>query len=199
MKRILAVMACGVALSGCSSSWMPSFELPSMPSFGGASGPATTTLAVESDPPGADARASTGTTCRTPCRLDITTNGPFTVSVALNGYLPQTVPVQMLRPDDPRLGSQDGGSEPRLDPNPVYVELRARPRRRSGADQEKAATPCHRGPPSAPAPVPVATQAPAASAPTTAVRAERGPGARRGATAQCGGAMADAALRPASL
>lgn len=94
-----------------------------MPSLGGGA-PAPASLAVESDPPGAQASAPGGTSCVTPCRLNITATGPFSVNVALNGYVPQSVPVRIVQPDDPRLGSQDsGGSGPRLDPNPVYVEL----------------------------------------------------------------------------
>src|SRR5690349_9104074 len=54
MKRVFAVAACGLTLSACGS-WMPSLEL-SMPSFGGG-GAATGSLAVESDPPGAQASA----------------------------------------------------------------------------------------------------------------------------------------------
>jgi hypothetical protein len=54
-----------VAAPCCSSwntSWVPSFELLS-------SKPATATLTIESDPPGADASISTGASCRTPCSL----------------------------------------------------------------------------------------------------------------------------------
>ena len=56
MYRVIAVVACGVALTACSSSWMPSFEMPSFGSGGGGSGAAS--LAVESDPPGAQASAA---------------------------------------------------------------------------------------------------------------------------------------------
>jgi PEGA domain len=167
MKRVLAVVACGLTMSACSS-WMPSFDLPSMPSFGGSSAPAATSLAVESDPPGADARASTGATCRTPCRLDVAASGPFTVSVALNGYLPQTVPVQLLRPDDPRLGSQSGASDgPRLDPNPVYVELERAPAAAPPPPKKRSVRRPATAARHAPAPA-TATQAPTPSAPTTA-------------------------------
>ena len=34
MYRVIAVVACGFALSACASSWMPSFDM-SMPSFTG--------------------------------------------------------------------------------------------------------------------------------------------------------------------
>ena len=86
-------------------------------------------IAVESDPPGAEARASNGAqSCRTPCKLAVAADGPFTVTVSLNGYIPQAVPVRIVQPDDPRLGSDvtaEAGA--RLDPNPVFVELERAP------------------------------------------------------------------------
>src|SRR6266850_2144011 len=90
MSRVIAVVACGFSLAACTSSWMPSFEMPSF----GTSGAPPASVAVESDPPGAEARvAGGGASCRTPCRLNVSAAGPFTVTVALNGYLPQSVPV----------------------------------------------------------------------------------------------------------
>jgi hypothetical protein len=167
MYRVIAVVACGVALTACSSSWMPSFE---MPSFGGGgngngngSGPAS--LAIESDPPGAQASAG-GVSCITPCRLNVAVNGPFNVTVALNGYAPQSIPVRVMQPDDPRLGSEEAGSGAvRLDPNPVYVELERAP--------APAPAPAKKKPPKHPATssrqtAPATAQAPAPSAPTTA-------------------------------
>ncbi|HLH90234.1 MAG TPA: hypothetical protein VKX28_17425 [Xanthobacteraceae bacterium] len=127
MKRVIAVAACGFTLSACSS-MMPSFDW-SMPSFsGGGGGGAPASLAIESDPPGAQASAQNGGSCVTPCRLNVAVTGPFTVNVALNGYIPQSVPVRVVQPEDPRLGSGDGaGNEPHLDPNPLYVELQPAP------------------------------------------------------------------------
>jgi hypothetical protein len=124
MKRVIAVAACGFTLSACSS-WMPSFDW-SMPSLSGGGG-APASLAIESDPPGAQASTQGGGSCVTPCRLTVAVTGPFTVNVALNGYIPQSVPVRVVRPDDPRLGSADAGGELHLDPNPVYVELQPAP------------------------------------------------------------------------
>jgi PEGA domain-containing protein len=121
MKRVIAVAACGFTLTACSS-WMPSFDLPSMPSLSGG-GSVGATLAIESDPPGAQASTQGGASCVTPCRLNVAATEPFTVNVALNGYVPQSVPVRVVQPEDPRLTSADGGGGPRLDPNPVYVEL----------------------------------------------------------------------------
>jgi hypothetical protein len=47
-------------------------------------------------PPGADASVSTDASCRTPCSLAVPLADAFTVSYALTGYLPQTVPVRPL-------------------------------------------------------------------------------------------------------
>ena len=89
MTRAIAVVACSLGLAACSSSWMPSSELFSSKS-------ATATLTIESDPPGADASISTDASCRTPCSLAVPVADAFTVSYALSGYLPQTVPVRPL-------------------------------------------------------------------------------------------------------
>jgi hypothetical protein len=173
MYRFVAVVACGFTLAACSSSWMPSFDMPSFGSGGGggASGPAS--LAVESDPPGAQASAG-GVSCITPCRLNVAANGPFNVTVGLNGYVPQSIPVRVMQPDDPRLGSEEsGGGAVRLDPNPVYVELeRAAPPPPAPAAKKKPKRPQTSSRQMAPA---AAAQAPAASAPTTAVAPSTAP------------------------
>jgi hypothetical protein len=172
MYRVIAVLACGVSLAACSTSWMPSFDMPSFGGGGGggASGPAS--LAVESDPPGAQASAG-GVSCVTPCRLNVAASGPFNVNVALNGYVPQSVPIRVMQPDDPRLGSEETGSGAvRLDPNPVYVELERAP--------APAPAPTKKKPPKRPATSsrqapPATAQAPAPSAPTTAVAPSTAP------------------------
>jgi hypothetical protein len=102
MSRIIAAVACGLALAACSMS-MPSFDFFK-------SGPSTEVLRIESEPPGADARTSQGQTCRTPCELTVPTDSELAVTVQMTGYQPQTLPVRA-----------DGQS--RLQPNPVYVEL----------------------------------------------------------------------------
>ncbi len=160
MYRVIAVLACGVSLAACSSSWMPSFDMPSL--GGGGSGAAS--LAVESDPPGAQASAG-GTSCVTPCRLTVPANGPFNVSIALNGYVPQSVPVRVMQPDDPRLGSDDiGAGAVRLEPNPVYVELERAPAPAPAPAKKKP-----KRPQTSSRPAPATAQAPSPSAPTTAV------------------------------
>lgn len=123
MSRVIAVVACGFALVGCSSS-LPSFDF-----FRG--GPASEQLRIESEPPGADAKTSQGQTCRTPCELTVASEGEMAVTVAMNGFQPQTVPVR----------SQGGSDGPRLQPNPVYVELEPaappRPSKKSPAKKKK--------------------------------------------------------------
>jgi hypothetical protein len=117
MNRALAVVACSLGLGACSSfntSWMPSFDLFS-------SRASTATLTIESDPPGADARTSTGASCRTPCSLPVQVADEFTVSYALTGYMPQTVSVRPLPGDSGIFGTS--GTAGQLEPNPVFAVL----------------------------------------------------------------------------
>jgi hypothetical protein len=50
-------------------------------------------LIVESNPSGAEARASLGNRCHTPCSLLIGAADDFMVSFTLDGYMPQTLTV----------------------------------------------------------------------------------------------------------
>ena len=70
---------------------MPNWMQFDMPGFG-KSPPAATTMQFESEPAGAEARTSLGQVCRTPCTQAVSAS-EFTVSFALPGYQPQTVPV----------------------------------------------------------------------------------------------------------
>jgi hypothetical protein len=123
VSRVIAAVACGLALAACSMS-MPSFDFLK-------SGPSTEVLRIESEPPGADARTSQGQTCRTPCELSVPTEGELAVTVQMTGYQPQTLPV---RPEG-------RGNDSRLQPNPVYVELQpaapVRPARPAPAPKKK--------------------------------------------------------------
>jgi hypothetical protein len=162
MSRVIAVMACGFSVAACSAS-MPSLDFLK-------STPQTEALAIESEPPGAEAKASTGQSCRTPCQITVQPGGELSVTLALNGYQPQTVSVR----------EAEGGSK--LAPNPVYVELQpAAPSARKPAAKKKPATAAVRKPsPSATASAvpPSATAsatpapAPAAVAPAVAPSAE---------------------------
>ncbi len=111
MSRVIAVTACGLMLAACSAT-MPSLSLDFMKSA-----PQAETLAIESEPPGAEAKTSLGQSCRTPCQLPVQPGSEFSVTLALSGYQPQTVSVHP---------EADGASAaPRLAPNPVHVELQA--------------------------------------------------------------------------
>lgn len=112
MKRVVAIAACSMSLAACSSA--PSWMQIDTPSFM-RSAPAATTMQFESEPAGAEARTSLGQACRTPCSVAVTAS-EFTVTFALPGYAPQTVPIKVV-------ASADAGGEARLVPNPVFVEL----------------------------------------------------------------------------
>ncbi len=155
MNRVVALLACGLGLSACTGapSWM-TFELPK-PSLG------TTTVQLESKPPGAEARASTGQACRTPCSISVPA-ADFTVSFALPGYQPQTIPVRLVTSTtapDP-VAAEPASSGPQLAPNPVFAELMPAappPRKQTPPKKPK---PAPRTPPTAMAPAPPPAPAP---------------------------------------
>ena len=119
----VSVIAGAVLLAGCSTSWMPSWNLGSIGST--FTGGANVSLTIESDPPGADARTSLGPACRTPCMIPVPADREFTVTYTLNGYLPRTVPVTPRQPEPTRMEVEAGGAAPTVDlvPNPVYAQL----------------------------------------------------------------------------
>jgi hypothetical protein len=87
-----ALAATGLVLAGCAS--MPSVDLTNIFS----SKPATAAVQIESEPAGAEARGPSGETCTTPCALTVPTAGEVTVTLSMEGFQPQTLPVR------PRLG-----------------------------------------------------------------------------------------------
>jgi PEGA domain len=111
MSRVIAIMACGFMLTACSAT-MPSLSLDFMKSA-----PQAETLAIESEPPGAEAKTSLGQSCRTPCQLPVQPGSEFSITLALSGYQPQTVSV---RPE-----ADSASARPRLAPNPIRVTLQA--------------------------------------------------------------------------
>lgn len=118
MARIIAFAACGFALACCSGpSWSPSYSLA--PNFEAlAFKPPTVKLALESNPPGAEARSPQGLTCRTPCTLELPImNEPFSISYALSGYAPQSVAVRPVMPVNTVSGV------PFYQPDPAFVQL----------------------------------------------------------------------------
>ena len=161
MKRVIVIAACGLSLTACSSlpSWMQ-FDLPK-------AAPSATTMQFESEPAGAEARTSFGQACRTPCSLAASAN-EFTVTFALPGYQPQTVPVRVVASSEPDPASGEVAG-PRLVPNPVFVELQAAAappppvahKKKPVAVAKKKPKPAPRPAPTAMAPEPAPAPAPA--------------------------------------
>lgn len=101
MKRVLVIVGGTLTLAACSTD---AFK----------SGPSLDTVSLESEPPGAEAKASNGQTCRTPCALALPVDATSSVTFTLNGYQPETERLEAI---------QSTGEPPRLRPNPVVVEL----------------------------------------------------------------------------
>jgi hypothetical protein len=109
--------------------------------------PMMETVRFESEPSGAEAKTSTGQTCRTPCALAVPAASGMTVTFTLNGYKPESEKVELV-------SMGDGTSS--LRPNPVLVELTP------GAPPKKTApAPAKKKP--APKPKPASAAAPAAA------------------------------------
>jgi hypothetical protein len=124
--------------------------------------PAMDTVRFESEPPGAEAKTSTGQTCRTPCALALPVTAPMTVSFSLNGYQTETETVEPISAI---------GSPTQLRPNPVTVELTPAPPQpakkpvaKKGSAKPAGAKPAAPKPAARPKP---AAAAPATEAPTT--------------------------------
>ncbi len=135
-----AIVVMSVALAGCSSASAPTWMPTWMPSWMTVA-PPTLALQFESAPPGADVRAPQGQTCKTPCALALPLTNQ-TVSFALNGYVSQTVPVEV----------RDSTA---FAPNPVEVTLQAVPKPAKPKPPRKAAATA------APPPAPKSARAPA--------------------------------------
>jgi hypothetical protein len=161
MVRFLAIVACGFALTACSSSGdLMRTATPTVP------------LQFESDPPGAEVKTSGGQTCRTPCALAVPA-ADFQVTYSLTGYQPQTVPVKLMPPDDMR-GSEEVGmtaSPPRFSPSPVMAELVKGGPRRAPAKKPRVA----KKPPAQPAAQPTTTDAPPRAQPQQQQTQQRQP------------------------
>ncbi len=147
MSRLIAVVAWGFMLAACSAT-MPNLNLDFMKSA-----PQAETLAIESEPPGAEAKTSLGHSCLTPCQLAVQPGSEFSVTLALSGYQPQTVSV---RPE-----AEGATAPPRLRPNPVHVGLQTLTPKKPIAKKKKSVATTAR--PAAPtpafAPAPSASEA----------------------------------------
>lgn len=115
--------------------------------------PVMETLRFESEPSGAEAKTSTGQTCRTPCALAVPASNGLSVTFTLNGYKPEAETVELV-------SMGDGTSS--LRPNPVLVELTP-----GAAPKKTAPAPAKKKKP-APKPKPASAAAPAAAPAATA-------------------------------
>jgi hypothetical protein len=144
MYRVIAIVGVGLALAACASDSNNPFR----------GEPAMETIRFESEPPGAEAKTSTGQTCRTPCALAMPSDKPFTVTFTLSGYQPATEQLQLT-------SMGDGTSK--LRPNPVLVELTPAPppaKPKKKVHRKSAAKPTPKPKPAAAKPAPAATSAP---------------------------------------
>jgi hypothetical protein len=100
----ITIAVTGLCLAGCSSAPRP----PMME------------IALESNPPGANAATSLGPSCTTPCAVDVPIpSGDFTVSYTLNDFQPLTVPVRVF--GSPASFGSPGTTA--INPNPVIAQL----------------------------------------------------------------------------
>src|SRR5215475_9377411 len=140
IHRFLLVIGSAAVLAACSSD------------AGFKSGPFLDTVSLESEPPGADAKASNGQTCRTPCSLALPVEAASSITFTLNGYQPETERLEAIT---------STGEPPRLRPNPVVVALTP-----GGPSSAKKPTkPATKKPPAHPKPVAVPTSAPMTASP----------------------------------
>lgn len=108
MRRFVVIAAAGLSLAGCSSLSFDAFK----------SAPPTATVQLESTPPGAEALASSGQSCKTPCSITVPGND-FSVTFSLDKFQPATIPVQVVvNPGDFTTSATVTAT-----PNPVVAEL----------------------------------------------------------------------------
>ena len=117
LRTVSGLTAASLLLGGC---WLPSpaYMFVDKPK------PAVVMLRLESEPPGAEAQASFGMSCHTPCILPLGGDGEFVVTFVRSGYLPVTVPISVQVPqdrEDPEITLLR--LAPRIVPNPVVARL----------------------------------------------------------------------------
>jgi hypothetical protein len=84
MRKGLMWILCGSVLSGCSGSGIPGL------------GGEATKVALESNPPGANASLSSGGSCKTPCTLPAPDKaGDYNVTFGLTGHAPVTIQIHV--------------------------------------------------------------------------------------------------------
>jgi hypothetical protein len=93
-----------------------SVEIPAAPERQSVS----VTVHLNSSPQGADATASLGWGCRTPCSIELSADAPFTVTFTRKGFVPSTIPVKIE-------AAQPGGSDAKFAPDPIFAALQPLP------------------------------------------------------------------------
>jgi len=73
------------------------------------------TIHLNSDPQGADAMTSLGSNCRTPCSIELSVDGPFTVTFTHRGFAPSIIPVE--------IEPAQRGASVKFAPDPVFAAL----------------------------------------------------------------------------
>lgn len=152
MYRVVTVIGGALVLAACSTS----SDWTSLNAF--KPGPSLDTVSFESEPPGAEAKASNGQTCRTPCSLALPVDAATSVTFSLNGYLPESEKLDAM---------QETGEPPRLKPNPVVVELSPAPPPQKPA-KKPARKPVAKKQAARPRPATASAPAPTAAAPAQA-------------------------------
>jgi hypothetical protein len=118
MRRVTGVFllsTCGLIFAGCSSGSVNSL-FPGMAN----PNPPKATIQLQSEPAGAEAKTSLGSSCQTPCSLELAANSDLAVTFSLNGYQPQTIPVKPVTAGTVEPGTY---STVALTPNPVMAQL----------------------------------------------------------------------------
>ncbi|MGP9812007.1 hypothetical protein ACTZWT_10890 [Rhodopseudomonas sp. NSM] len=137
MRRFVVVAAAGLSLAGCSSLSLDAFK----------SAPPTATVQLESAPAGANAVASSGESCRTPCSITVAA-ADFSVTFSMDKFQPVTVPVQVVvTPGDFTTSATAAAT-----PNPVIAELQPIKPVRKPAKRIRKPKPAAAAPAAAPAP-----------------------------------------------
>ncbi|PZA12654.1 hypothetical protein DNX69_07075 [Rhodopseudomonas palustris] len=141
MRHLVVIALAGLSLGGCAS-MSDAFK----------STPPDVTVQLDSVPPGADAVASTGQSCKTPCSVKVSP-ADFNVTFTMDKFQPVTIPVQVVVTP----GSFMSEGTTTVTPNPVTAELQpAKPARRARHASKRKPKPAAAAP---------ASEAPAAASP----------------------------------
>ncbi len=121
-RRTVFLIAVGITLSGCATMMRGTSE----------------TFTVETRPPEANVRLSTGETCITPCALQRGRNAGFVVYVSKQGYKSMEIPIASQRAQGGTVATMgnvlmggligfavdvDSGATQELKPNPLKIDL----------------------------------------------------------------------------